>query len=90
MEVPLTSTEHDWPSHHLAEVPLWVPIDLRDGNQALTEPMNSTRKRRFFDLMVTMGYKEIEVGYPSVSQTDYEFVCLIADTDLGTDLARRD
>ena len=81
--VPLT--DRDWPSNRLTHAPLWVPVDLRDGNQALAEPMDPTRKRRFFELMVAMGYKEIEVGYPSASQTDYDFVRLIAETDIAPD-----
>jgi len=79
--VPLTARE--WPARRLTSAPLWVPVDLRDGNQALAEPMDPARKKRFFELMVTMGYKEIEVGYPSASQTDYDFVRLIAETDLA-------
>lgn len=65
VEVPLT--EREWPTKRLTAAPLWVPVDLRDGNQALVEPMDPMRKRRFFELMVAMGYKEIEVGYPSSS-----------------------
>src|SRR5690606_20756330 len=61
VSVPLT--EREWPNHRLTAAPLWVPVDLRDGNQALSEPMDPERKRRFFELMVAMGYKEIEVGY---------------------------
>lgn len=72
-----------WPDARLTEAPLWVPVDLRDGNQALAEPMDPDRKRRFFDLMVRMGYKEIEVGYPSASRTDFDFVRLIADGDVA-------
>ncbi|WP_396654783.1 2-isopropylmalate synthase, partial [Microbacterium sp.] len=72
-----------WPSARLTQAPLWVPVDLRDGNQALAEPMDPSRKRRFFELMVAMGYKEIEVGYPSASRTDYDFVRLLAETDLA-------
>ncbi|MCZ0710330.1 2-isopropylmalate synthase [Microbacterium paraoxydans] len=72
-----------WPSARLTQAPLWVPVDLRDGNQALAEPMDPSRKRRFFELMVGMGYKEIEVGYPSASRTDYDFVRLLAETDLA-------
>jgi len=81
VEVPLIDRE--WPSRSLTAAPLWVPVDLRDGNQALSEPMDPVRKRRFFELMVRMGYKEIEVGYPSASQTDYDFVRLIAETDIA-------
>ncbi|GAA5062077.1 2-isopropylmalate synthase [Nocardia callitridis] len=79
--VPLT--ERRWPQARFTQAPLWVPVDLRDGNQALAEPMDPDRKRRFFELMVAMGYKEIEVGYPSASRTDFDFVRLIADTDIA-------
>lgn len=81
VEVPYT--EQQWPKRRLEQAPLWVPVDLRDGNQALAEPMDPHRKRRFFELMIMMGYKEIEVGYPSASQTDFDFVRLIADTDIA-------
>ena len=83
VEVPIT--ERDWPSRRLTKAPLWVPVDLRDGNQALPEPMDPARKRRFFELMVAMGYKEIEIGYPSASQTDFDFVRLIARSDIAPD-----
>jgi 2-isopropylmalate synthase len=79
--VPLA--EREWPTRRLTRAPLWVPVDLRDGNQALAEPMDPARKRRFFELMVAMGYKEIEVGYPSASQTDFDFVRLLAEADLA-------
>jgi 2-isopropylmalate synthase len=81
VEVPLV--DRAWPTRRLDAAPLWVPVDLRDGNQALAEPMDPARKRRFFELMVAMGYKEIEVGYPSASRTDYDFVRLIAETDIA-------
>jgi 2-isopropylmalate synthase len=81
--VPLTDAERTWPTKRLTEAPLWVPVDLRDGNQALAEPMDPARKRRFFELMVAMGYKEIEVGYPSASRTDYDFVRLLAETRIA-------
>ena len=81
VEVPLT--ERTWPDARITEAPLWVPVDLRDGNQALAEPMDPTRKRRFFEMMVRIGYTEIEVGYPSASQTDYDFVRLIAESDVA-------
>jgi 2-isopropylmalate synthase len=83
--VPVPLTARDWPGNRLTAAPLWVPVDLRDGNQALAEPMDPARKRRFFELMVAMGYKEIEVGYPSASQTDFDFVRLIAETDIAPD-----
>ncbi|GAA3218105.1 hypothetical protein GCM10020256_21790 [Streptomyces thermocoprophilus] len=72
VRVPVT--ERRWPAALIERAPLWVPVDLRDGNQALAEPMDPARKRRFFDLLVRVGYKEIEVGYPSASRTDFDFV----------------
>ncbi|MFC8230217.1 2-isopropylmalate synthase [Streptomyces sp. NPDC057287] len=72
--VALPLTDRTWPSRRLERAPLWVPVDLRDGNQALAEPMDTERKRRLFDLLVAMGFKEIEVGYPSASRTDFDFV----------------
>ncbi|KIP53311.1 2-isopropylmalate synthase [Leucobacter komagatae] len=83
--VDLPLTEREWPTKRLTQAPLWVPVDLRDGNQALAEPMDPERKRRFFERMVAMGYTEIEVGYPSASQTDFDFVRLIAETDIAPD-----
>ena len=81
--VALPHTDREWPSKRLGQAPLWVPVDLRDGNQSLQEPMDPARKRRFFELMVAMGYKEIEVGYPSASQLDFDFVRLIAASDIA-------
>ncbi|WP_223690303.1 2-isopropylmalate synthase [Leifsonia poae] len=74
-----------WPNARLTEAPLWVPVDLRDGNQALADPMDGARKRRLFELYVRMGYKEIEVGYPSASTTDFDFVRSLATSDLVPD-----
>ncbi|MFI9327078.1 2-isopropylmalate synthase [Kitasatospora sp. NPDC052868] len=68
----------EWPGRRIEQAPLWVPVDLRDGNQALAEPMDPARKRRMFDLFLAMGYKEIEVGYPSASRTDFDFVRQLA------------
>ncbi|GAC67122.1 2-isopropylmalate synthase [Gordonia soli] len=66
--------DRTWPDRTIERSPLWCAVDLRDGNQALIDPMSPARKRRMFDLLVRMGYKEIEVGFPSASQTDYDFV----------------
>ncbi|MER5749386.1 2-isopropylmalate synthase [Streptomyces sp. NPDC002088] len=67
--------EHrDWPSRTVERAPLWCPVDLRDGNQSLPEPMDLHRKRTLFDLLVRMGFKEIEVGYPSASEVEFDFV----------------
>ncbi|MBB5917683.1 2-isopropylmalate synthase [Nocardia transvalensis] len=81
--VSVPTVDRHWPANRITEAPLWVPVDLRDGNQALAEPMDPARKRRFFELMVAMGYKEIEVGYPSASQADFDFVRLIRDAELA-------
>ncbi|MHC3474146.1 2-isopropylmalate synthase [Streptomyces sp. 7R007] len=72
--VHVPADDRSWPSARIERAPLWVPVDLRDGNQALAEPMDTPRKRRFFDLLVATGFKEIEVGYPSASRTDFDFV----------------
>jgi len=66
--------DRTWPSATLTRAPVWCSVDLRDGNQALIEPMGLQRKRRMFDLLVQMGFKEIEIGFPSASLPDYEFV----------------
>ncbi|MET9325195.1 2-isopropylmalate synthase [Tsukamurella sp. NPDC003166] len=66
--------DRTWPDKVATTAPLWCAVDLRDGNQALIDPMSPARKRRMFDLLVRMGYKEIEVGFPSASQTDFDFV----------------
>lgn len=66
--------DRTWPTKRITEAPRWCAVDLRDGNQALIDPMSPERKRIMFDLLVKMGYKEIEVGFPSASQTDFDFV----------------
>jgi 2-isopropylmalate synthase len=66
--------DRQWPSRTIDKAPIWCSVDLRDGNQALVEPMGPDRKRRMFDLLVRMGFKEIEVGFPAASQTDFDFV----------------
>lgn len=81
--VDVAPVDRTWPDARVTRAPLWVPVDLRDGNQALAEPMDPARKRRFFELLIAMGYKEIEVGYPSASQTDFDFVRLLAETGLA-------
>ncbi|MGW0835688.1 2-isopropylmalate synthase [Streptomyces prunicolor] len=72
--VTVPAGDRSWPAARIDRAPLWVPVDLRDGNQALAEPMDTPRKRRLFDLLVATGFKEIEVGYPSASRTDFDFV----------------
>ncbi len=71
---PIRLPDRTWPDKVIDTAPMWCAVDLRDGNQALIDPMSPARKRRMFDLLVRMGYKEIEVGFPSASQTDYDFV----------------
>jgi 2-isopropylmalate synthase len=66
--------DRTWPDKRIDRAPLWCAVDLRDGNQALIDPMSPARKRAFFDLLVRMGFKEIEVGFPAASQTDFDFV----------------
>ncbi|BEP15175.1 2-isopropylmalate synthase [Acidothermaceae bacterium B102] len=83
VDVPVTGRA--WPDKTLEHAPLWVPVDLRDGNQALAQPMDPARKRQMFDLFLAMGFKEIEVGYPSASQIDYDFVRMLAEDDVVPD-----
>jgi 2-isopropylmalate synthase len=71
---PIPLHDRTWPDTVITKAPLWCAVDLRDGNQALIDPMTPARKRRMFDLLVAMGYKEIEVGFPAASQTDFDFV----------------
>ncbi|GAB1695015.1 2-isopropylmalate synthase [Krasilnikovia sp. M28-CT-15] len=74
-----------WPGRRIETAPRWCAVDLRDGNQALIDPMSPERKRRMFQLLVQMGYKEIEVGFPAASQTDYDFVRQLIEQDLIPD-----
>lgn len=71
---PVRLEDRTWPGATIAKAPTWCSVDLRDGNQALIEPMGPERKRRMFELLVRMGFKEIEVGFPAASQTDFDFV----------------
>ncbi|WP_203338118.1 2-isopropylmalate synthase [Nocardioides limicola] len=72
--VPVDVPDRTWPTKKIERAPRWLSTDLRDGNQALIDPMTPARKLKMFDLLVKMGYKEIEVGFPSASQTDFDFV----------------
>src|ERR1700678_2379726 len=71
---PIVLPDRQWPSKVISKAPIWCSVDIRDGNQALIEPMGVDRKNRMFDLLVGMGFKEIEVAFPSASQTDFDFV----------------
>src|SRR3954452_4396916 len=73
--------DRTWPNRVVDRAPTWCSTDLRDGNQALVKPMDSARKQRMFDLLVQLGVKEIEVGFPSASKTDFEFVRRLIDED---------
>ncbi|MGX1703404.1 2-isopropylmalate synthase [Microbacterium sp. NPDC055357] len=77
--------DRTWPSNRITTAPRWCAVDLRDGNQALIDPMSPERKRIMFELLVKMGYKEIEVGFPSASQTDFDFVRQLIEDDLIPD-----
>ena len=78
---PVDLPDRTWPTKTITKAPRWLSTDLRDGNQALIDPMSPTRKRAMFDLLVKMGYKEIEVGFPSASQTDFDFVRELIEAD---------
>lgn len=78
-QVPLS--DRQWPGKTLTKPPIWCSVDLRDGNQALIEPMGSERKLRMFDLLVSIGFKQIEIGFPAASQTDFDFVRQLIEED---------
>jgi 2-isopropylmalate synthase len=78
---PIQLPDRTWPSRAVDKTPRWLSTDLRDGNQALIDPMTPARKMKMFDLLVRMGYKEIEVGFPSASQTDFDFVRQLIEGD---------
>ncbi len=77
--------DRTWPGNRIEKAPQWCAVDLRDGNQALIDPMSPERKRRMFTLLTRMGYKQIEVGFPAASQTDYDFVRMLIEEDLIPD-----
>jgi 2-isopropylmalate synthase len=78
---PVELPDRTWPAKSITKAPRWLSTDLRDGNQALIDPMSPARKHKMFDLLVRMGYKEIEVGFPSASQTDFDFVRELIEND---------
>lgn len=77
--------DRQWPSQRITQPPVWCSVDMRDGNQALIDPMDLERKRRFFEMLVKIGFKEIEVGFPSASQIDFDYVRELIDNDLVPD-----
>jgi 2-isopropylmalate synthase len=82
---PIDLADRNWPSRLISTPPIWCSVDLRDGNQALIEPMDAARKRRMFDMLVRIGFKEIEVGFPAASQTDFDFVRELIERQLIPD-----
>ncbi len=84
-QVPLVLRDRTWPDTMITKAPLWCSVDLRDGNQALIDPMDPQRKRAMFDALVKMGFKEIEVGFPAASQPDFDFVRQLIEEDLVPD-----
>jgi len=87
-QITVDLPDRTWPDRRIEQAPRWCAVDLRDGNQALIDPMDSERKLRMFQLLVDMGYKEIEVGFPSASQTDFDFVRTLIEGDLIPDDVR--
>jgi 2-isopropylmalate synthase len=84
-QISVQLPDRTWPDKRITQAPRWCAVDLRDGNQALIDPMSPERKRIMFELLVNMGYKEIEVGFPSASQTDFDFVRLLIEDGLIPD-----
>ena len=84
-QVPFDYPQRTWPGKKLARAPRWCSVDLRDGNQPLINPMDSERKLRFWNLLVSMGFKEIEVGFPSASETDFDFIRMLIERELIPD-----
>ncbi len=78
---PVPLPDRTWPEKSITRAPQWCSVDLRDGNQALIDPMTPARKMQMFELLVAMGYKEIEVGFPAASQTDFDFIRQLIETD---------
>src|ERR1700726_2988100 len=85
---PVDLPDRTWPSQTITKAPRWLATDLRDGNQALVDPMSPARRSKLFDLVVRMGYKEVEVGFPSASQTDFDFVRELIEGDRVPDDVR--
>ena len=77
--------EREWPNKEIQKAPIWCSVDLRDGNQALVVPMSLEQKVKFFKLLVEIGFKEIEVGFPAASDTEYQFLRTLIEQDLIPD-----
>src|SRR5256885_1378689 len=85
LPLPLHLPDREWPNRRITKAPLWCSVDLRDGNQALIDPMDPARKLRLFEAVVAMGFKEIEVGFPSASRPDFDFLRQLIEDDLIPD-----
>lgn len=85
-QINISLTDRTWPDKYITAAPRWCAVDLRDGNQALIDPMSPERKHKMFDLLVKMGFKEIEVGFPSASQTDFDFVRQLVERGIPDDV----
>ena len=84
---PIALSDRTWPDQVIESAPVWCSVDLRDGNQALIEPMSVEQKKKMFELLVEVGFKEIEVGFPAASQPDFDFVrCLIEEDRVPDDV----
>jgi 2-isopropylmalate synthase len=83
--VPIVLEVRTWPNVTIERAPRWCSVDLRDGNQALIDPMDPPRKLRMFQELVAMGFKEIEIGFPAASQPDFDFMRQLVDDDLIPD-----
>ena len=86
---PVDLPDRQWPTKAITEAPIWCSVDLRDGNQALIDPMGHDRKARMFKLLLDMGFKEIEIGFPSASQTDFDFARWCVEQGQWRDTRRR-
>ena len=82
---PKNFTNREWPDKDITKAPIWCSVDLRDGNQALIEPMSLDEKLEFFQMLVKIGFKEIEVGFPAASETEYNFMRALIERDMIPD-----
>src|SRR5215510_11416336 len=82
LPLPTILDDRSWPNRRITKAPQWCSVDLRDGNQALIDPMDPARKRRMFDALVQMGFTEIEAGFPSASQPDFDFIRMLIEDKL--------
>ena len=79
---PINLIDRKWPNNQIISPPIWCSVDLRDGNQSLIEPMDTAKKLKLFNTLISMGFKEIEIGFPSASETDYNFCRHLIENNL--------